>query len=108
MNLRLQCYQSHQSGIETKIAWNFYNSTGLPIAPIWNWNQVVSQESTVLIYYQSHQSGIETIDQQPTFQTGNATNRTNLELKHVIEELTATAVAIYQSHQSGIETTYLK
>ena len=77
------CYQSHQSGIETRfcgVAQGFLNG------------------------YQSHQSGIETCDRSHGKFDLLATNRTNLELKLLLAVDTVAKFVCYQSHQSGIET----
>jgi len=99
-----QNYQSHQSGIETwkddfdAMASKTTNRTNLelkhepgrqksdspclPIAPIWNWNLEQEAKNTLPVNYQSHQSGIETEHRTEVRLAANATNRTNLELKH--------------------------
>ena len=54
--------------------------------------------------YQSHQSGIETVICICTLGGEWATNRTNLELKHISCVGIGYRNVSYQSHQSGIET----
>ena len=97
---------TNRTNLELKPRWHTWRRCRgcLPIAPIWNWNEVVTNGSAKRVDYQSHQSGIETTfmgswhDSQYFYQS----HQSGIETEFITGFRDAGTV--YQSHQSGIET----
>ena len=125
--LKIENYQSYQSGIETMFQWSKLTvELLLPIVPKWNWNYEENGYNVILWatnrtkvelklfdnmvifrkpqFYQSYQSGIETSEISDIDPASMATtNRTKVELK-LGSVVGVILFPDYQSYQSGIET----
>ena len=107
MGFHNRAYQSHHTGIETKIplsthlAWETTNRTTLELKHVFN-------QFLIAAFVATNRTTLELkpVIGKPKRVALTSTNRTTLELKHSIG-CTYWYVYYYQSHHTGIETKFL-